>query len=72
MSDTEDTEDTESTACFINLHEDQSNWNGAKLFHRSSNSYARKIIQALLISKLPNLSAGQWELDLPSLLVNRL
>jgi len=57
----------ESNACFIHLRDEghQLNWKDAKLIHRSSNSYERKIIEALLIRKLPNfnLSAGQWGLD---------
>ena len=66
----------ESNACFIHLREEGHviDWNNAKMLHKSSNVYERKMLESFLIQKTPNfnLCGGHWRLDrLTSSLVTR-
>ena len=47
----------DSNACFVHLRDEghQLNWKNAKLIHKSANSYERKMLESLLIRKMPNL-----------------
>ena len=66
----------ESNACFIHLRDEGHviDWSNAKMRHKSSNVYERKMLESLLIQKTPNfnLCEGHWRLDrLTSSLVTR-
>ena len=66
----------EYSACFIHSRDEghNINWNEAKLIHKSSNSFERKMLESLLIRIKPNfnMSGGQWGLDeLTSILVGQ-
>ena len=57
----------ESNACFIHLRDEGHviDWSNAKMRHKSSNVYERKMLESLLIQKTPNfnLCEGHWRLD---------
>ena len=66
----------DSNACFVHMRNEghNINWKEAKVVHKSSNGYERKMLEALMIQKISNfnLSGGQWGLEDPtSTLVSR-
>ncbi|MEL7523226.1 MAG: GIY-YIG nuclease family protein, partial [Cyanobacteria bacterium J06553_1] len=66
----------ESNACFIHLRDEGHviDWSNAKMRHKASNVYERKILESFLIQKTPNfnLCTGHWKMDrLTSSLVTR-